>query len=484
MIAHSIRRRLSLLVLLCVVVVWAVAVYGSFRYASREVREWQDARLVEYARFIARLDTADIEQFARIPFNAQIELSWPGQHRNAQSDSDRLPRDIHFALSDGQGTVISNLPIVTSSFPPALKDDSPPMTIDVTGTAWRIYQLRDERSGRRIQVMEISNTRSDMASGAAIKIISPLILALPALAVMLQYLIRRSLRPLDMVSSTIRRRDARSLTPLNVASIPKEVEVLVDAINRLLGQLRQSIVRERAFTSDAAHELKTPLAAIKVQAQVALTTSDPALQLLAMQRVVQGVDRSARLAEQLLLLARLDEQDHIAASRVFTEELIDEAIMRHAPHAADRGIMLWAHADAHRAIHADPVLIGILLDNLIDNAIKYGEKQGNIEITTVDQGNFQCLAVLDDGPGVDPDDLAKLTDRFYRGTGVQSPGSGLGLSIVERIARYFHGTLRFGIGLNGRGLGVFVEFQAFEPITHESLPGGDHFARVKASMTS
>ncbi|WP_052392017.1 ATP-binding protein [Paraburkholderia bannensis] len=482
MIAHSIHRRLSLFVLLCVSAVWGLAVFGSFRYASREVQEWEDARLVEYATFIARLDAADVEQFARLPINAQIELSWPGRQKSPQSDSDRLPRDIHFALIDTSHRIVSNLPVAPSTFT-ATGDNDAPRTVDVGGTPWRLYEFREPKSGRSVQVMELSNTRSDLATEAAMRIIWPLLLALPALAKLLWYVIGRSLIPLDLLSATIRARDEHSLTPLTIASIPAEVETLVGAINRLLSQLRQSIVRERAFTSDAAHELKTPLAAIKVQAQVALTTSDPALQRQAMQRVVQGVDRSARLAEQLLLLARLDEQEHIPARILNTHDLIDEAVMRHAQRASDKGIALEGKPHSRHAIRADPVLIGILLENLVDNAIKYGHPNGRVEVISIDQGHTQCLAVLDDGTGVAQTDLARLTDRFYRGTGVQSPGSGLGLSIVERIVRYFNGTLRFGTGLDGRGLGVFVEFPAVQGTQEMALSGQAKRTDVPSSAT-
>jgi two-component system sensor histidine kinase QseC len=238
------------------------------------------------------------------------------------------------------------------------------------------------------------------------------------------------------------------------------VRTLVDAIDRLLARLRQSIVRERAFTSDAAHELKTPLAAIKVQAQVAIATDDPARKQLAMQRVVQGVDRSARLAEQLLLLARLDEYERIPTRAVVVRELVDAAIDRHLAKAADKAIAIVSGDLSTRAIDADPILIGILLDNLVDNAIKYGRHGGRIELGVHDDGALQRIVVRDDGPGVAHDEHERLGDRFYRGSGVQSPGSGLGLSIVTRIAQYFGGTVQFEAGIGGQGLGVAIALPA------------------------
>ncbi|QGZ66632.1 ATP-binding protein [Paraburkholderia acidisoli] len=467
---HAIRHRLSLVVLACVVVVWLAALYGCFRHASREVQEWGDGRLVEYASFIAALDTTDLARFTQTPPSAQFEVSTPNAPAAVQSqwDEDASPRDILFQVLDRSGkSIASSLPAAAAAFTtPVL--GAPPRNVEIQGVAWRFYAYRDETSGRIVRVMETANTRSDLVTGTAWQIVWPLLVALPVLAVVLWLAIGRSLVPLRTLSATIRARDAKSLTPLGIAAVPVEVKALVDAIDQLLAQLRQSLVRERAFTADAAHELKTPLAAIKVQAQVALSVDDPAMQRLAMQRVVQGVDRSARLAEQLLLLARLDEHERIPARAVDLRESIDDAIARHAAHAHDKGIALRAHVQSERAIDADPVLIGILLDNLVDNAIKYGVHQGHVEVSLCERGEMQCLAVRDDGPGVAAADLARLTDRFYRASGAQSPGSGLGLSIVERIANYFNGAMTLGPGNDGRGLGVVIEFAAL----HDG-PGGE-----------
>lgn len=465
MMSRSIRRRLSLTVLSCVSIVWIVAVFGGFRHASREVQDWEDARLVEYASLIARLDNADLNQFARVPTDVRVELAQPDRSRSDESDSDRMPRPVLFEVLDANGGILaSSVPHNAATLADWSNVRAQPWTVDIDGAPWRLYALRDGETGRTVRVMEASNTRSDLASGTASQIVWPLLAALPVLAVLLWYAIGRSLTPLRALSATIRARDPESLEPIGIAAVPAEVRTLVDAINRLLSQLRQSIVRERSFTSDAAHELKTPLAAIKVQAQVALAADDPSLQRLAMQRVVQGVDRSARLAEQLLLLARLDEHERIPASGVMMNELVEEAIGRHAANAREKAIAIAVRCGGAQTIHADPVLIAILLDNLLENAIKYGTRQGHIEIALFSCGTRQCLAVRDDGPGVADAERARLTDRFYRGSGVQSPGSGLGLSIVERIARYFNGTVHFEPGLNGRGLAVVVEFPATDGV--------------------
>ncbi|WDD94117.1 ATP-binding protein [Burkholderia sp. FERM BP-3421] len=474
MMSRSIRHRLSLMVLSCVAVVWIVAVYSSFRHASREVQEWQDARLVEYAALIARLDRADLVQFARVPIDARIELARPGAPRRADTDGDRQPRDVLYEVSDATGAVLaSSLPRGAAALDSGPEARTRPRDVAIDGIVWRIFALHDTPTGRTIRVMETANTRSDMATGTARRIVLPLLAALPVLAFLLWVAIGRSLVPLKALSDTIHARDADSLAPLGIAGVPNEVRTLVDAIDRLLARLRQSRVRERAFTSDAAHELKTPLAAIKVQAQVALSNTDPALQQLAMQRVVQGVDRSARLAEQLLLLARLDEYERVPASAVAMAALVEEAVARRAPAAREKSITLAIVRESGRAIQADPVLIGILIDNLIDNAIKYGTPQGRVEVRLTDREARSCLAVLDDGPGVAEAERARLTDRFYRGATGQASGSGLGLSIAERIVRYFNGSLRFETGLDGRGLAVIVEFPRLAEASVDGRPGGN-----------
>jgi two-component system sensor histidine kinase QseC len=475
--AHSIRRRVSLMALGCVGVVWIVAVFGAFRHASREIGEWEDARLVEYASLLVRLDSTDLDRFARLPPDARVELARSGARSGIETDGDRLPRDVLFEVRDARNAVIvSSLPSDAASLPATPDPRGDPRTIVIRGTEWRTHTLRDSASGRWVRVMETANTRSDLATGIARGIVWPLVAALPVLAILLWYAIGHSLAPLKTLSALIGARDARSLEPIGIATVPTEVRTLVDAIDRLLASLRQSIVRERAFTSDAAHELKTPLAAIKVQAQVAIATDEPALKQLAMQRVVQGVDRSARLAEQLLLLARLDEYERIPTRSVAIRELVDAAVDRHLAKAADKAIDIVAECASERSIEADPILIGILLDNLLDNAIKYGSRGGHIEIAVRDDGAMQCIAVRDDGPGVASGEYGQLTDRFYRGSSAQSPGSGLGLSIVERIAQYFGGAVRFESGIGGRGLGVVIALRATDDARAEprSVFAGEH----------
>lgn len=455
----SIRRRLTLLVLTGVTLVWIITLLSSFKHATREVQAWEDARLIEIAQLLGVLNAPDLEQLARTRIDARFEIPYrPGD----TSDPDADERNVLFQVLDPQGKLLAASAVLPHgyNFPPAVGDGTRPWSATIAGEDWRVYAWKDPETERTIRVMQPSNTRSDLATGAAWHISQPLVLALPVLALLIWWGIGHSLSPLRVLSEAIGTRRAGSLAPVAIEHTPTEVRPLVDAINRLVQQLGHSIERERAFTADAAHELKTPLAAIRVQAQVAMTTPDAAAQQLAMERVVQGVDRSARLASQLLLLARLDVNERIPVGSVTLDEQVTIAVADHLAQADARRITLACELSHTPPALADATLVGILLANLLDNAIKYGREEGQVHIATRHDDDSVWLTVCDDGPGVPADDRERLTDRFFRGRLAHTAtGSGLGLSIVARIVAYFDAQLRFLDGIDGRGLAVEIEFR-------------------------
>ncbi|AXE94659.1 ATP-binding protein [Paraburkholderia terricola] len=475
----SIRRRLMLLVLASIALVWAIALASSYRQASREVAQWEEARLAELAQMLALLDQSNLATLANAHIDVREEERGGATSANDSDDDDSLPRDALFQVRAPNGEVIAGSPPLRALNAWDLPVPSVTGTQDVVlnGEMYHSFTLRDTALGHTVRVFEQANTRSDLVSGVASRIARPALIALPVLALLVWSSIGWSLAPLRMLSGAIRSRGINRLEPVDIGHVPTEVRPLVDAINLLLSRLLHSLERERAFTADAAHELKTPLAAIKVQAQVALAEPDAARQRLAMERVVQGVDRSARLAEQLLLLARLDMHEKMSTAPLAPGEAARNAWIANERNAQQKNLHVTLNCDMRAAIDAEPVLIGILFDNLLDNAIKYGCEGGSIEIAvrtvkdpTKDavQGRV-VVSVRDDGPGVAPADLARLANRFFRATGNQATGSGLGLSIVARIAEHFGGRVHFGRGIDGRGLAVEVSFPAYTAVPDERL---------------
>jgi two-component system sensor histidine kinase QseC len=194
-----------------------------------------------------------------------------------------------------------------------------------------------------------------------------------------------------------------------------------------------------------------------------------------MHRVVQGGDRSARLAEQLLLLARLDERETVTTLPVKLHEVAGEAVAFRAPHAEEKSMAIVLAGDRDAEVYADRVLARTLIDNLLDNAIKYGDVGGRVHISVLADAQSVALTVSDNGPGVSDEERLRLTDRFFRGSAATASGngSGLGLSIVARIATHFDAQIHIGSGIGRRGLAVQIAFprvqharagQAVEPL--------------------
>lgn len=466
MMGASIRRRLSLLVIASIVVVWAIALASSYAQASHEVGRWEQARLAELAQILALLDQRNLDVLANARIDVREEEKGGEPGASDLDDDDTLPRDALFQVRTANGEVVAGSPQLRALGAWELPAPRASGALDITlgGQQYHTFTLRGTGSGHTVRVFELANTRSDLVSGVARRIAGPTLIALPVLALLVWLSIGWSLAPLKLLSDAIRSRDSNRTDPVDIGRAPREVRPLVDAINLMLSRLLTSLERERAFTADAAHELKTPLAAIKVQAQLALVASDPPLQRLAMERVVQGVDRSARLAEQLLLLARLDTQEQLSSVALAPASVAKDALLANQGRAQRKGISVTlcggTSGDRSAEIDAEPVLLGILLDNLLDNAIKYGRSGGRVEVAIARSGERVCVTVRDDGPGVAREDLDRLTHRFYRATGNHATGSGLGLSIVARIAAHFGARLSLGAGIDGRGLAVEVSFPA------------------------
>jgi len=459
----SIRRRLALLVLASIVLMWGIALVSSYRQATREVSEWEEARLAELAQILALLDQRNLSTLANARIDVREEERGGEAGASKSDDDDSLPRDALFQVRGANGEVLAGSPALRAlnAWDLPVPAVSGAQTLTLGSQIYHSFTLRDTALGHIVRVFEPANTRSDLVSGIASRIARPTLIALPILAILVWLSIGWSLAPLRVLSGAIRSRDINRMEPIDIGHAPTEVRPLVDAINLVLCRLTRSLERERAFTADAAHELKTPLAAIKVQAQVALAETDTARQRLAMERVVQGVDRSARLAEQLLLLARLDVHETMSSEPLRPATLAKDALLANERNAQQKNIRVVLTGDMRAEINAEPVLIGILFDNLLDNAIKYGRAGGIIEVAVRHMDDRVQVTVRDDGPGVAPGDLARLTHRFFRATGNQATGSGLGLSIVARIAEHFGASLHLGTGIGEQGLAVEVSFPAY-----------------------
>lgn len=338
----------------------------------------------------------------------------------------------------------------------------------VDGQWWRVYVRRHKTLGFSVQIGQEWDDRSALLRDGLAALAWPLVVLWTVLGLVNWWLVRRQLAPLDRMAQGLAAKSPSDLSPLRDDSQAREVQSVVTALNRLLARLSQALEGERRFTADAAHELRTPLAALASRIQVMQRSytadmtppvSTPVASAMAadLQRLRDDVARSTALVENLLQLARLDPHsaDAVAMDRIDVQSLLDDVVRSCATAAEIRGIKVSVECGVTTMIgHYDWLFSA--LRNLLDNAIRYGRDDGRVAVSANHRGGTVEIAVRDDGPGVAQGDLERLTQRFFRVLGTGAQGSGLGLSIAARVAELHGGTLTFGKGLDGRGLGVVL----------------------------
>jgi signal transduction histidine kinase len=303
---------------------------------------------------------------------------------------------------------------------------------------------------------EAREAREEIVEALGEALVWPLATALPALALAIWLGVGSGLRPLRELRDQLGRRGATDLAPLDAARAPAEIEPLVAELNRLFARIEEALARERRLTADAAHELRTPLAVLSTQAQVARRARDDASRNEALDALVAGAERAARLIEQMLTLARLEAgQTGAGAAGPFDLREVARAAMAELAGAALAKRIELELADGP-AVEAEghAALVGVLARNLVDNAVRYTQPGGRVEVA-VRPG--PQLEVRDNGPGVPAGELSHLGERFHRLAGQGESGSGLGLSIVLRIAELHGARARFAPAAGG-GLAVSVSF--------------------------
>ncbi|MGE0802425.1 MAG: ATP-binding protein [Lautropia sp.] len=308
--------------------------------------------------------------------------------------------------------------------------------VRANGIDYRVYAVATPT--RVIEVAQNLAVRKRLAGGIALRSLAPIALMTPPLLLIVWWVVTRTLAPVARVRGQLAARQADDLSPIDGAGMPDEVLPLIEELNALLQRLRAAFAAQRDFVADAAHELRSPLAALRLQLQGLQRAGDDATRSAAVERLGHGIGRAARLVEQLLALAR-QQGDVAAGSRepVDLAALARDAVAAAAPLAHARRVDLGvAQADAAARVRGDPDALATLLRNLVDNAIKYAPVGGTVDVAVVGGGDGVTLTVEDSGPGIAPADRDRVLDRFYRSP-QRDPavdGSGLGLAIVRAIA--------------------------------------------------
>jgi signal transduction histidine kinase len=332
----------------------------------------------------------------------------------------------------------------------------------VDGEQWIVYtSVHDDGVAQAAQRV---SSRQEMAGESATKAFSPLIVLAVIVGALLAFGLRRGLQPLDGAARDIAARSARSLEPITVDDVPREIAPLVAAINGLMSRLGDALSSQRRFLADAAHELRTPVTALRLQLQLLDRTHDESERRRAMAELEAGIDRSQHLIEQLLQVART-EPDGQAISRepVDLDALARSVVANLSAKADARRIDLGAKADQRVSVLGDVHQLTVLLDNLVENALRYTPAGGVVDVEArIEQGQAM-LCVVDNGPGIPESERTRVFDRFYRGEDARilsadAGGSGLGLAIVWAIAERHDARVSLHTPDSGQGLEVRVAF--------------------------
>ncbi|HEV2611355.1 MAG TPA: ATP-binding protein [Noviherbaspirillum sp.] len=304
--------------------------------------------------------------------------------------------------------------------------------MDAKGRRWRVYALPGE--DQVIQVAQPFEQRRDLAARAALRSLLPLLAFAPVMAILIWWLVGQSLSALTRLSTELRQRDAASLNQVSVGDVPAEISPLVSSLNMLLDKLKRALANQRAFVADAAHELRSPLTALKLQLQLLQRAPDEIQRDRAFSELNQGVDRATHLIEQLLAAARTDPSD-TAVTRLPVDlaELVRRVIGDLFALAQARDIDIALDTPEQVTVEADAPALRILARNLLDNAIRYTPRGGNVLVSISPSGEGIRLTVDDSGPGIPEPERERVFDRFYRREVDGQTGTGLGMSIVRNI---------------------------------------------------
>ena len=326
------------------------------------------------------------------------------------------------------------------------------------GTTYRVFSMQTR--GQVIQVAQDMAARRHMAGALALRTIAPVALMAPLLMLVVWWVVSRSLAPVARVRKQVASRQADDLSAVSEDGLPDEVRPLVQELNLLFGRVRHAFDAQKHFVADAAHELRSPLAALKLQVQGLQRAHDDASRDVAVGRLAAGIDRATRLVEQMLALARHEASMTAggASEPVDLAEVarlaVSDAVAAAQARRIDIGI---SHADA-AVVSGQSEALRMLLRNLLENAVKYTPEEGRVDIGIASNDEAIELSVDDSGPGLPEAERERVLDRFYRSGETQAPGSGLGLSIVRSIAELHGATLKLAESPSLGGLRVLVRF--------------------------
>ena len=439
MIVRSMKGRLFIVLAAATGVIWLCASAWVFFQTRSEVEHVLDTRLQEAARMVSSL---------AVDGDAVVS----GQPR---SDAKPLPeiasyeRQLSCQIWSLDGRLVGRSRGAPNDSLGNQADGFSDQQVD--GETWRVYAISDSAKGIRVLVGDRLGLRERLVSDLIKGLLWPAMLIVPLLGLLIWLILGRGLRPLQLMATDLKSRRVDDMRPVDTSQTPPELTPLATSLNSLFSKVETARQHEREVTAFAAHELRTPLAGLKTQAQVAIATQDPDARARALRNIVISVDRTSRLVRQLLAIARIDAQDDVQQKdEINLGQLLDEIIS--AETTAEPAKVVLDPALYKISFLTNRDLLTVALRNLHENAIQHIQKDGRVSWSASYEKTGVNITVDDDGPGIPDTEMPLVTTRFFRGRHKSPYGSGLGLSIVQLAVEKLGATLALNNKIDGNGL--------------------------------
>lgn len=453
---NSIKRRLLVYLVSFTLLVWGIISLTSYYDTRHQIQELFDAQLVQSARVLLELSDHELhEQMAYMSMAKDAETTLepvvPIQVHKYEQHLDYqiwIADKKHLAVRTKDAP---NTPLTTHEeiFKDYFHD----------GSRYRVYALSNNDKSIQVQVAGNYDKRNELSSIISIRLLASMGLSLPLLAVLILIGVGKSFAPLEKIAHEMEQKKYDNLSAIDVRDTPSEVRPLINALNHLFSHLEIAFNNISRFTADAAHELRTPLAALKVNAQVAQREKNEDSKNVALEKIVLGTDHATSIVEQLLMLSRLDPESAIIKNEKPDLALLaQEAVAELAPEAIKNKIDVSLNSPPGMIVNGKKGMLYMLVKNLVENAINYTPQHGTIEVNISRNNNTVLLQISDSGPGIPQHELQDVFKRFYRGENSSKiQGTGLGLSIVDRIVEIHHAKIELGKSrLNGLQVNVIL----------------------------
>jgi two-component system sensor histidine kinase QseC len=442
---NSLKGRLFLILVAATSLIWLAATCWIYVGATREVESVLDARLQEAARMVLSLASGNGVGVAQKDGDHGHTPEIPNYERQLSCQIWSLDGRL---VARSSGAPNENLSDRRAGFSERL----------INGETWRVYTAEDTAKGVRVVVGDRLGQREHLVGEIIKGLLAPLLLTIPLLGLLIWASLNGGLRPLQALARELGRRGADDMSPVEAGKIPTEIRPVVTALNNLFLKVRDAMRREREITAFAAHELRTPLAGLRTQAQIAMVAGDRAVRDAALRQIVVAVDRTTRMVRQLLAMAKLDSTHAAKQSSVNIGEVIAE-VLDALPASDQVAAVRLDPALKNSVVTANRELLLMAIRNLHENAARHMSHPGNIRWSTEKSAGALTVFIEDEGPGIPDDEIALVTNRFFRGRHKSALGSGLGLSIVDLALRASSAGLVLQNRTDTRGLRAQIVWQ-------------------------